>query len=478
MTHARHPGAAGDPSRTAYAALLACTTLGTLSSTIISAPINVIADAIGASPRGIVFAVSAFTLAMVLCAPLAGWMCQRYGSRQVLGWSLLLMVAAQAGAAFSQDLTFLVLMRALQGLACSAIPPAVQQVLGRHWARDRARAMAGWAAAIGVGQSLGPPLGGLVADTLGWRWVFLTHATLSLLLLLLCLTIVPAVAGVPGEEAPLHVSGMATLMVGVGGLVGAVSWLGQQGPLWGAAWFVLAGALALLWHARLGRSRAGSFVPAGLVTEPGYLASTSAAGTVMGCLGVAIVATPLHLGLDVGLGPGPIGLVMLSLALAMTLAAPLSSRVTERCSTRRTLRGGLALLALGMVALPAVAALPREAGVGPLVTAVVAALVLTGSAIGVVQAAAGHGLMSSPAAASGVALGLHNMIRFAGLAVGYSWVAVAWATGHLSLVYGVPVVAVAATWVLARGASHVPSRTASSAPDPAHSPERLLHDPH
>ncbi|MER6941788.1 MFS transporter, partial [Nocardioides sp. NPDC000441] len=82
-----------EPRRSAYLALLACSTLGTLSSTIISAPINVIAHAIGASPRGIVFAVSAFTLAMVVFAPVSGWMCQRFGSRRVLAGSLLLMVA-------------------------------------------------------------------------------------------------------------------------------------------------------------------------------------------------------------------------------------------------------------------------------------------------------------------------------------------------------------------------------------------------
>lgn len=454
---------APDPPRMAYAALLACTTLGTLASTIISAPINVIAHAIDASPRGIVFAVSAFTLAMVLCAPLSGWMCQRFGSRQVLGWSLLLMVAAQAGAAFSQDLPFLVVMRALQGVACSAVPPAVQQVLGRHWAQHRARAMAGWAAAMGVGQSLGPPLGGLVADALGWRWVFLTHAALSLVLLVLCLTVVPAV---PGATAALHASGMATLTIGIGALVGAVSWLGQRGSAWVAVGFAAVGVVALVCHRLLGRTEAGPFIPAGLVTERRYVASTAAACAVMGCLGVAIVATPLHLGRDLGLGPGSIGAVMLTLALAMTLAAPLSSRITERFSTERSLLGGLLLLGAGFVSLLLVVeTVPRHLAV----PATVVALALTGSAIGVVQAAAGHGLMTSPAAGSGVALGLHNTLRFAGLAVGYSWVAIAYPTGLLALVYGVPVVLAATTSLLARKST----RSASADPVPPTS-ERLI----
>ncbi|MER7299136.1 MFS transporter [Nocardioides sp. NPDC127514] len=449
-----------EPRRSAYLALLACSTLGTLSSTIISAPINVIAHAIGASPRGIVFAVSAFTLAMVVFAPVSGWMCQRFGSRRVLAGSLLLMVAAQAGAAFSQGLGFLVVMRALQGVACSAVPPAIQQVLGRHWAGNRARVMAAWAAAIGVGQALGPPLGGLVADTLGWRWVFLTHASLSAVLLVLCLTVVP---DVPASYAPLHVSGMATLLVGIGALVGAISWLGQHGEIAVAAGMAAVGVLALAVHTQLGRTSAGPFVPPGLLTERRFVASTMAAGTVMGCLGVAIVATPLHLGRDLGLGPGHIGITMLALALAMTLAAPLSSRVTERFTARRTLRGGLVLLALGLLALPLAA---TASGHDTVVALTVAALALTGAAIGVVQATSALGLMTSPAAADGVALGLHNMLRFTGLAVGYSWVAIAYPTGNLSLVYGVPVAAVALTWAMAG------PTTPSSEP----SAERVFHD--
>jgi MFS family permease len=140
----------GSPRGVAYVALLACSTLGTLASTLLSAPINVIARALAASPRGIVLAVSAFTLAMVVCAPLVGWMCQRFGSRVVLSGSLALMAAAQLGAALTQSLHFLVLMRVLQGIACSAIPPAVQQVLGHHWADRKVRVMAAWATAIGL----------------------------------------------------------------------------------------------------------------------------------------------------------------------------------------------------------------------------------------------------------------------------------------------------------------------------------------
>ncbi|KRF14809.1 MFS transporter [Nocardioides sp. Soil796] len=448
--------------RHAYAALLACSTLGTLSSTIISAPINVIAEAVDASASGIVFAVSAFTLAMVLCSPVAGWMCQRFGSRLVLGASLVLMVIAGAGAAAAQDLWYLVLMRALQGVACSAIPSSVQQVLGRHWPENRARVMAAWASAIGVGQAIGPPLGGLIADTLGWRWVFLTHASLSLVLLVLVVTLVPSVPAVP---TPLHVSGMMTLVAGVGALVGAFAWAGQHRSAVVGIALVIVGALALLLHVLIARRSERAFVDPDHLADPRFLAGTAAAGTVMCALGVAITATPLHLGRDVGLGPGHIGLMMLSLAVPLTLFAPVTSRLSERFTAVRTMRVGLVVLAAALFSLGLAFALDHDS-----LPLAVVLLAVTGCAIGAVQATSAHVLMTSSAADHGTALGVSNMLRFAGLAVGYSWVAATWAPDRLLLVYGAPVAVIAATWLLAGAArsDRAPSRPERTLLDDVH----------
>jgi MFS family permease len=446
----------GSPRGVAYVALLACSTLGTLASTLLSAPINVIARALAASPRGIVLAVSAFTLAMVVCAPLVGWMCQRFGSRVVLSGSLALMAAAQLGAALTQSLHFLVLMRVLQGIACSAIPPAVQQVLGHHWADRKVRVMAAWATAIGLGQALGPALGGFIADTLGWRAVFVTHAGLSILLLVLSLTVVPAV---PRMDTKLDLRSMTSLVVGVGSLVGALTWAGQGGGSVVALLMAGAGLATLAVFGLRARRGTATFVDWPVIVDPRFAASTVAAGTVMGCLGVAIVATPLHLGRDVGLGPAAIGLVVLAIAVSMTVFAPLSSRLTVRFSQWRVLRLGLAVMAVGLVVLP----LAAMAGSTPVVLGLtVAALVLVGGGIGIGQATSALGLMTSPAASHGAALGLHNMVRFAGLAVGYSWVALTYPSGHLRLVYAAPVLPLAASWVLA-GAESRGSRSAHEA---------------
>jgi MFS family permease len=430
------------PGRLAYVALLSTTTVGTLSSTIMNAPVNTIAADLGATPSQIVFAVSAFTIAMVLFAPLTGWLSERYGATRVLIAFLALMVVAQAGASLTQSLEALVAMRALQGVACSAIPPGVQQALVAFWPGRRSRAMAAWASAVGLGQAIGPPLGGVVADTLGWRAMFVGHAALSALLALVLVRAVPAV-GV--RRPPMHVPGMALLIGGVGAVISAVTWAGQGGPVAAEVGMVALGIALLGLYGLLSRRSARALVEPWRLGEMRYLRSTAAAGTVMAALGVVLVTVPLYLGREFGLSPGVIGAVTFTLAGSMTLFAPVSSRLADRVTARTVLHAGLVVLTAGLLLLAVVSTAARShAPTGWLV----ATLVVTGCAIGAVQSSAAFGVMRSPAAARGSALGIHNMMRFFGLACGYAWVAGTYPVGSLYLVYAGPAVLAAATFLL------------------------------
>jgi MFS family permease len=416
--------------RLAYVVLLGTSTMGTLSSNIANAALHSIAEDLGTSSSEVVLVVSAFTIAMVVFAPLAGWLCDRWGARRFLIASLALMVVAQVGAALSPGLGVLVAMRVGQGIACSAIPPAVQLMLNRGWPASRARVMGAWASAIGVGQAIGPPLGGAVAGLWGWRAVFLAYAVLCVAFVACVVLVVPPA---PARRVGLHVAGTASLAAGVGSLVTGltVAAQGWSAPLAGALLALGSLSLALAWRAA--HQSPAAFLDPVLLREPRYLRSTVSAGVVMAVLGIVIVTVPLQLGRGAGLAPGPIGGTMFVLALSMAVFAPVSSRIGERVTARRVLHAGLAALVLGLPVLGWAAPLASGRwGLAPLAVA----LVLVGCGIGAVQSTAAFALARSPAAALGTALGLHNTVRFAGLAVGYAWAAATFPRAGLWLVFG------------------------------------------
>ena len=420
---------AKEPSRILYVALLGVPTLGTLSSNIMNAPLHTIQTDLGADSSGVVLAVSAFTVAMVMCVPLAGWLCDRFGAKNVLVYSLAIMVIAELGAALAQDLPALVAMRTLQGIGCSAIPPGVLQPLTRLWPEKQAFSTAAWASASGLGQAIGPPFGGLVTEAAGWRYVFVVHAALCAAAIVILLKSMPA--GNYGRP-PVHAAGLTCLIVGGGSLVIAFTMAGQHtgGPL---PVLVLAGGVAglVLYTAIAVRNPLALVAPRALY-ERHFIRSTAAASTSMFVLGVCIVTMPLYLAVHLDLQPGAVGLVLLGLAAAMMGTAPLSPRLSAASSARRVLQLGLLLLLASTTSLGILTSVTARIPVWPFVLA----LVVVGAGLAFTQSISALGITRSAVGQRGMALGIHNMVRFTGMAAGYAWVAVTYPLGSLWLTFG------------------------------------------
>ncbi|WP_028660567.1 MFS transporter [Nocardioides insulae] len=428
------------PGRAAYVALLTTSTLGTLSSTVMSAPINDITAELRASPQETVLAVSAFTVAMVVFAPLAGWLSERLGMTRFLVGSLLLMVAGQAGAAVAPGIGVLVAMRAVQGIACSGIPPAIQKGLSDFWPDRRARSMAAWASAIGIGQAVGPLVGGVVSEFFGWRALFGLYAVVCLGVLAVVVRYVP---WVPAGHPALETGPMAQLLGGAGLLIVGLTWAGQGGAPLTCAALILPGVAVLCWALRTRRD--GSHLLGDALRDRAYVVATVAAGAGMCGLGITMVGLPLYLGRDLGLGAGLIGAVVFAVAIGMSVFGPIASRLSGRYGAEPTLAGGLVLL-LGC----AVAMAVLEATVHGTVVLVpmVVVLLLIGCGVATVQSMAALVLLGGRPRA-GLALGVHNMGRFGGLALGYAWVAGCYALGLPVLVHaGLALVAGAAALTL------------------------------
>lgn len=265
-------------------------------------------------------------------------------------------------------------------------------------------------------------------------------------------TIISAPINVIADALDAGPSGMLTLVIGIGSLVGAFTWAGQQGvPAVGVA-LVVSGVVGLTAHALIAHHNPDALVDPRLLVERRYLRSTAAAGTVMACLGVVVVATPLHLGRDHGMGPETIAAVTVALAVSMTVFAPVSSWIGARLTPRAVLQGGLVALGLGLLTLGWVG----TAGQATAVAVTVVVLVVVGSAIGAVQTNAALGVMRSAAASHGAALGLHNMLRFSGLACGYAWVAISFPWGSVFVVYAGPVALVLFAFALLLGPPAAP----------------------
>jgi MFS family permease len=409
--------------------LLGATIIGTLSNNILNVPLRTVTDSFHASVSAGVLVVSSFVLVLAAGMALTGWIGDRFGRGRTLTAALVLMALAQLGAALAPSLAVLVGVRAVQGLACSAIPPQVMGMLSEIYpAQQRARMMGAWAAANGAGQAVGPPLGGLLADLWGWRSIFWLLAPLTVIVLL-------AGRGLPPDrrrDTPLHWPGAAYLTVGATLVMTAATLIPQRAvPIGVDALLGGAGIVALGLFVLVSRRADRPMIAPRLIVELRFLRSCVATLAQMFALMCVLVGIPLYLTGTLHHSTAVSGALFFALPAAMALLAPLVGVLSDRVGARRVLRLGLGILAASCVALGWF----TQATAHSLVL-LCALLILVGVGVALVQTPAATGATRSPAGQTGAALGLFNMVRFGGSAFGAAWVAVLYPRGSLFLLFG------------------------------------------
>ncbi|MGB3482389.1 MAG: MFS transporter [Mycobacterium sp.] len=415
------PDPARDGTPLALAALLSGTLVGTVSNNVVNVPMPAILADFDAPLESGVFIVVGFLLTFTATMPVVGWIGDRFGRRRVYCASMVGTAVCAIGAATAPTLELLIMWRCLGGIAASALGPAVMGLLTWLFSgQRRGKAVGMWASVNGIGQAIGPTMGGFVADAWGWRWVFIPLVPVALAGLVGTLRHIPRY---PGTRMHFDAVGAASLTVGSGLLILGVALIPQLGASTAVLATVAAAVVVLVffvWHC----ARADKpFVDVRLVAEARFARSTLGAFALMFTLGATLLAVPLYL-VGTGRSGSVAGVVLLAIPASMVVLGPLVGRYLDRIGPRRVLRTGLALLILGQLGLAAAVhggIAERERGLAGLV----AILVFVGIGIALVQTPAATGATRSPAGAQGAGLGLYNLIRFSGSAFGAAWVAIA-----------------------------------------------------
>ena len=145
-----------------------------------------IGHGLGASVSELTWVSNAYILGLTLVIPLSAWLAEKVGGHRVFLLSLGIFLVATLGAGGAQSIGQLIGWRLLQGMGGGLLIP-VGQTLAYQLYRPHERA--GLSAAIMLvgllAPAISPALGGLIVDTLSWRWVFYANLPLALLALLL-----------------------------------------------------------------------------------------------------------------------------------------------------------------------------------------------------------------------------------------------------------------------------------------------------
>jgi EmrB/QacA subfamily drug resistance transporter len=357
--------------------------------------------------------IDGYVLVLASLLMLSGATADRVGRRRVFQTGLAVFTAGSGLCSLAPGLGWLVAFRMVQAIGGSMLNPVAMSIITNTFTdrAERARAIGIWGSAYGLSFALGPVLGGVLVDTVGWRGAFWINIPVGIAAIALTARFVPE-SRAPRARRPDPV-GQALIVVMLGSLTYAIiegPELGWRDPVIIALFVVSAVSLAMFVAYEAHRAEP--------VLDPRFFRSAPFAGSVLTAItataavgGFLLLAT-LYLQEVRGMSALRAGLHMLPMAVTMALGAVLSGRMLAKRGPRLPmLVAGVGLTAGGVL-------LSRLTASSPLLPTLVA-FVVFGIGGGVVNAPITYTAVSGmPISQAGVASGIASTSRQIGQSLG------------------------------------------------------------
>ena len=323
-----------------------------IDTTIVSVANPRIMEGLHADINSVIWVTSAYLLAYAVPLLITGRLGDRFGPKKLYLTGLVVFTAASLWCGLSGDVQTLIGARVLQGLGASMMTPQTMAVITRIFPPDRRGAAMGiWGATAGVATLVGPILGGVLVDGLGWEWIFFINVPVGIAGFILAFRFVPALSTHPHK---FDVPGVLLSAVGLFLLVFGLqegetyNWGTITGPVtvWG---LIIAGVAVLAVFVVWQRINKGEpLLPLSLFRDRNFslanIGITTVGFTVTG------FSLPLIFYYQIvrGLTPTQSALMMVPMALISGGLAPVVGKIIDHVNPKYITSGGLLLMAVAL----------------------------------------------------------------------------------------------------------------------------------
>ncbi len=326
------------------------TIMSILDTTIVNVAIATLARDFRSPLTTVQWVSTGYLLALATVIPLTGWAVERFGAKRMWIVSLALFLAGSALCGASWSVQSLIAFRVLQGIGGGMIMPIGQSILATAAGPQRmGRVMSLLGVPMLLGPVLGPVLGGLIVDTVSWRWIFYVNIPIGIV------AIVLAVRMLPGNDPTdpstrLDVRGLLLLSPGLVLLVYGLAQAGQGSPVSVFVPIGVGGALIVGFAVHALRSKITPLIEVVLFRNRSFAAAAATTFCFGASLFGGMLLLPLYYQVVRGESALSAGLLMAPQGIGAALVMPLAGKLTDRYGAGRIVPGGLLVAVLGTVA--------------------------------------------------------------------------------------------------------------------------------
>jgi EmrB/QacA subfamily drug resistance transporter len=323
-----------------------------IDTTIVSVANPRIMEGLNTDINSVIWVTSAYLLAYAVPLLIMGRLGDRFGPKRLYLTGLVIFTLASLWCGLAGDIQTLIMARVLQGLGAAIMTPQTMAVITRIFPPDRrGPAMGVWGATAGLATLIGPILGGVLVDGLGWEWIFFINVPVGVVGFILAWRFVPSLSTHPHK---FDIPGVLLSAVGLFLLVFGIqegetyNWGTITGPItvWG---LVIAGVAVLVMFVLWQHFNKGEpLLPLALFKDRNFSLANIGITTV----GFAITAftLPLIFYYQVvrGLTPTQSALMMVPMAVISGGLAPVVGRIIDRVNPKYITAAGLVLMSVAL----------------------------------------------------------------------------------------------------------------------------------
>jgi len=277
--------------------------------------------------------VNAYALTFGVMIVTGGRLADMFGRRRAffLGTAIFASMSALGGAAQSE--AWLIATRVVMGLGGALMWPAILGMTFELLPKEKAGLAGGIIlGAAGLGNAIGPLIGGVLTDALSWRWIFFLNVPVAIFAVFVTYFLVKVKDPAEGERR-IDYPGIATISVGLVSLLVALDQVDDWG--WGdprvIGMFALAAVLIAAFVPIERRAGLSALVPRSVMKNESFRASCIAIVLMSATFFAALLYLPQFMQKQLGYSPLEAGVGVLpflaTFALVSFIAGPLYNRV-------------------------------------------------------------------------------------------------------------------------------------------------------
>ncbi len=324
--------------------------LGILDQTIVATALPAIAADLG-NVELIAWIVVAYLIATATAAPVYGRLGDAFGRRKLLIISLVVAMTGSALCAFAVSTEMLIAARVLQGLGGGGLISLSQALIGQSVPpRERAQYQGYISAVAVIASTVGPVIGGLLTEFLGWRSIFFFNIPFGLLAIALLMRLPPGT----GQKEPFRFDWLGLILFAsfVWSTLILVEALRGRGPgsLGVSAMLVVIAVIAMVALYLREKRVQQPLLPVTLLENPSIWRADALAMS-HGALFVSLIAfVPIYLRAVHGASAAEIGLMMLPMTAGVGFGGFIVGQVVSKTG-RTAIFPSLGLMIVGVMLL-------------------------------------------------------------------------------------------------------------------------------